>query len=187
MFLIYFLTAFAIFGVSVQSVAYLVELGFSEFEAAGAFGTAGVLSFAGMFLTGVAADKYGRCLVASISYLLTIVGVIGLAFLQFVPEKALVFLWIIPYGLSMGARGPIIATLQAKLFAGRGLGAIYGMTMMGQGLGAGLSAWFGGVLFDLTGGYNLLFCISIFSTLICISLFWMTPEIRLGRLKKAKD
>ena len=38
MFLIYFLTAFAIFGVSVQSVAYLVELGFSEFEAAGAFG-----------------------------------------------------------------------------------------------------------------------------------------------------
>ncbi|MBB44524.1 MAG: hypothetical protein CMM43_00270 [Rhodospirillaceae bacterium] len=187
MFLIYFLTAFAIFGVSVQSVAYLVELGFSEFEAAGAFGTAGVLSFAGMFLTGVAADRYGRCLVASISYLLTIVGVIGLAFLQFVPEKALVFLWIIPYGLSMGARGPIIATLQAKLFAGRGLGAIYGMTMMGQGLGAGLSAWFGGVLFDLTGGYNLLFCISIFSTLICISLFWITPEIRLGRLNKAKD
>ena len=187
MFLIYFLTAFAIFGVSVQSVAYLVELGFSEFEAAGAFGTAGVLSFAGMFLTGVAADKYGRCLVASISYLLTIVGVIGLAFLQFVPEKALVFLWIIPYGLSMGARGPIIATLQAKLFAGRGLGAIYGMTMMGQGLGAGLSAWFGGVLFDLTGGYNLLFCISIFSALICISLFWVTPEIRLGQLNKAKD
>ena len=34
----------------------------------------------------------------------------------------------IPYGLSMGARGPIIATLQAKLFAGRGRGAIYGMT-----------------------------------------------------------
>ena len=49
MFLIYFLTAFAIFGVSVQSVAYLVELGFTELEAAGAFGTAGVLSFAGMF------------------------------------------------------------------------------------------------------------------------------------------
>ena len=59
--------------------------------------------------------------------------------------------------------------------------------MMGQGLGAGLSAWFGGVLFDFTGGYNLLFNISIFSTLICISLFWVTPEIRLGRLNKAKD
>jgi MFS family permease len=186
MFLIYFLTAFAIFGVSVQSVVYLVELGFGEFEAAGAFGIAGILSFAGMFLTGAAADRYGRSLVATISYLLTILGVIGLAFLQFVPEKSLILLWIIPYGLSMGARGPIIATLQAKLFAGRGLGAIYGMTMMGQGLGAGLSAWFGGLLFDLTGGYNLLFSISIFSSLVCIILFWITPEIRLGRLDRTK-
>ena len=185
MFLIYFLTAFAIFGVSVQSVAYLVELGFDEVEAAGAFGIAGVLSFAGMFLTGAAADRYGRSLVASISYFLTILGVIGLAFLQFVPDKALVLLWVIPYGLSMGARGPIIATLQAQLFAGRGLGAIYGMTMMGQGLGAGLSAWFGGMLFDLTGGYNTLFVISILSTLICVVLFWITPEIRYGRLKPA--
>ena len=184
MFAIYFLTSMAIFGVSVQSVAYLVERGFNELEAAGAFGIAGMLSFAGMFFTGVAADRYGRALVASISYLLTIIGVCGLAFLQLVPDKALVFLWIIPYGLSMGARGPIITTLMATLFHGRGLGAIYGMTIMGQGVGAGISALGGGLIYDLTGGYNLTFAISVASALSCIALFWLIPEIRHGRMTR---
>jgi MFS family permease len=82
----------------------------------------------------------------------------------------------------MGARGPIITTLMAKLFHGRGLGAIYGMTIMGQGVGAGISAWGGGLIYDLTGGYNLTFSISIISALFCIALFWLVPEIRYGRI-----
>ena len=182
MFFIYFMTSMAIFGVSIQSVAYLVERGFDNLEAAGAFGVAGMLSFAGMFLTGAAADRYGRSLVATISYVLTIVGVCGLALLQLFPEKYLVLAWVIPYGLSMGVRGPIITTLQATLFQGRGLGAIYGMTIMGQGIGAGISAWGGGLIYDLTGGYNLTFAISIFSALVCIALFWLVPEVRHGRM-----
>jgi MFS family permease len=182
MFIIYFMTSMAIFGVSIQSVTYLIERGFSSLEAAGAFGIAGMLSFAGMFLTGIAADRFGRPLVATISYVLTIIGVCGLASLQLLPEKLLIFAWVIPYGLSMGARGPIITTLMAKLFHGRGLGAIYGMTIMGQGVGAGISAWGGGLIYDLTGGYNLTFAISIISALFCIALFWLVPEIRYGRI-----
>lgn len=185
MFAIFFLTSLALFGVSVQSVAYLVEQGFSGTEAAGAFGIAGMLSFAGMFLTGVAADRYGRSMVASVSYLLTILGVCALALMQVVPGKLLVFAWIIPYGLSMGARGPIITTLMATLFAGRGLGAIYGMTIMGQGVGAGLSAWGAGLIYDWTGGYGLTFAISVTSASICIALFWLVPEIRHGRMVRA--
>ena len=74
--------------------------------------------------------------------------------------------------------------LDAKCW--RGLGAIYGMTMMRQGLGAGLNARTGSILFDLTDGYNVLFCISIFSTLVCIALFWIMPEIRLSGLDRVK-
>ena len=187
MFAIYFFTALTIFGVSVQSVAYLVEIGFAGTEAAGAFGIAGMLSFAGMVLTGIAADRFGRSLVASISYMLTIVGVIALASLQEVGAKYWVFAWVIPYGLSMGARGPIITALMATLFAGRGLGAIYGMIILAQGVGAGLSAWGAGLIYDLTGGYNLAFAFSIASAVVCIGLFWLIPEIRHGRIVRARQ
>jgi len=40
--------------------------------------------------------------------------------------------------LSAGARGPIITTLIAKIFSGKGLASIYGATNLGQGIGAAL-------------------------------------------------
>src|SRR3546814_12023347 len=67
LFLVFFLTAIAVFSVSLQSVAYLVEQGFSPLQAAGAFGFTGVLSIAGMLATGTAADRFGNRITATVS------------------------------------------------------------------------------------------------------------------------
>src|SRR3546814_18290550 len=66
LFLVFFLTAIAVFSVSLQSVAYLVEQGFSPLQAAGAFGFTGVLSIAGMLATGTAADRFGHRITATV-------------------------------------------------------------------------------------------------------------------------
>ncbi|MBT5263832.1 MAG: MFS transporter [Rhodospirillaceae bacterium] len=181
-FVIFALTAVAVYGVSLQSVAYLVEQGFEELEAASAFGFAGMLSFAGMTLTGIAADRWGRAVVATASYSLTLIGIAALFLVQAHPSFVLVVVFVIFFGLSMGARGPIITTLIAKLFAGRGLGSIYGTVNLGQGVGAAGGALMTGLLYDLTGGYDLGFAICAGAALIGIALFWMVPEIRTGRL-----
>ena len=177
-FFIFGITAFSIFGVSLQIVAYLVDYGFSETESALCFGFVGMLAFPGMALTGLAADKWPRHLVASVSYALSLLGIGALALIQIFPNWALLTVFMIGFGLSAGARGPIITTLMAELFAGRGLASIYGASNLGQGLGAAIGAYSSGLLYDLTGNYNTGFLLYSCLVLVAASLFWLIPEIR---------
>ncbi len=171
-------TAVGIFGISLHSVAYLIEQDYSELEAAFAFGMVGMLSFIGMFLTGVAAEFWPRHLVASISYSISFLGIAALALLQVQPHPLLLISYILGLGLSSGARGPIITTLMAELFAGRGLASIYGAANIGQGLGAAIGAIVAGLLYDYTGNYNAGFLFCSISLLFGLTLFWVVPEIR---------
>ncbi|OED36156.1 hypothetical protein AB833_28480 [Chromatiales bacterium (ex Bugula neritina AB1)] len=180
-FFIFTTTAIGIFGISLQSVAYLIERGFTEVEAALAFGVVGMLSFAGMALTGLAADHWPRHIVASCSYMLSFIGIGALALLQLYPGWLLLLVYVITFGLSAGARGPIITTLMAETFAGKGLASIYGASNLGQGLGAAFGAFGAGLLFDLTDGYNTGFALCSVFTFIGASLFWLVPEIRYAK------
>ena len=158
-------------------MAYLVDEGFSPLEAAGAFGFTGVLSIAGMLVTGIAADRYGNRITATVSYCCSLAGVAALFAMQAEPSFALVVVFVIFFGVSMGARGPIVSTVAATLFAGRGLGTIYGTITTGQGLGAAAGSWVAGYLHDLTGGYDVGFLLSAVFVGFGIALLWLITEL----------
>ena len=181
-FFIFCFTAIGIFGISLHVVAYLVFVGFSEVEAAFSFGIAGILNFLGMVLTGLAADRYPRHLVATVSYALSFIAIFSLAFMQVNSSMIFLVLFIIGFGLSAGARGPIITTLMAEIFAGKGLASIYGATNLGQGIGAATGAILAGFLFDLTGGYNFGFILCSIFTFCGALLFWVIPQIRYAKV-----
>ena len=171
-------TAIGIFGISLQSVAYLIDRSYSELQAAFAFGIVGVLSFVGMVITGIAAEHWPRHLVASCSYGLSFLGIAALALMQITLHPVLLVIYVLGLGLSSGARGPIITTLMAEQFAGRGLASIYGAANIGQGVGAAAGALITGLLYDFTGNYNTGFTFCVFSLLFGLTLFWIVPEIR---------
>ncbi len=181
-FFIFCFTAIGIFGISLHVVAYLVFIGLSEVEAAFSFGIAGILNFVGMVLTGLAADRYPRHLVATVSYGLSFMAIFSLAFMQINSSIIFLVLFIIGFGLSAGARGPIITTLMAEIFAGKGLASIYGATNLGQGIGAATGAILAGFLFDLTGGYNFGFILCSIFTFCGALLFWVIPQIRYAKV-----
>ena len=135
-----------------------------------------------MILTGLAADRWPRHIVATISYILSFIAIISLALMQLYPSIFLLILFILGFGLSAGARGPIITTLMAEIFAGKGLASIYGATNLGQGFGAAAGAILAGLLFDLTGGYNFGFLLCSVFTLLGAILFWTVPQIRYAKV-----
>ena len=180
-FVIFGASAISVFAVSLQTVAYLIEQNFSAVQAAFAFGSIGILTVIGIAITGMLADRYPRHLVATGSYSLTIIGILALASLQHLQHWGLLGLFVLCFGLSAGARGPIITTQMAELFAGRGLASIFGATNIGQGCGAAIGSFMAGFLYDITDGYDAGFMVSLTFALIGLSMFWMVPAIRHGK------
>ncbi|MDX1433053.1 MAG: MFS transporter [Gammaproteobacteria bacterium] len=181
LFAVFFFTAVAIYTISIQVVAYLVEIGFAPLEAATAFGIMGTLSVAGMVGTGWFADRAGRRRTVTVTFCLTLSG-IGLLFaLDAFPYYWLLIAFVLCFGASQGSRGPVISTLCAELFPGGGLGAIYGAVTLGMGLGAGLGAWVSGWLRDLTGGYQAGFAFSAVAALLGLAQFWIIPALSRAR------
>ena len=73
----------------------------------------------------------------------------------------------------------------AELFAGQGLASIFGATNIGQGCGAALGAFLAGYLYDITGGYNTGFAISLGFACLGLLMFWFVPAIRYGKKQSA--
>ncbi len=184
-FTIFGASAISVFAISLQAVAYLIEQGFSSVEAAIAFGCVGMLTVFGIALTGIIADRFPRHIVASASYCLTILGILSLATMQIYPSWALLVTFVVTFGLSAGARGPIITAQMAEMFAGRGLASIFGATNIGQGCGAALGAFLAGYLYDITGNYNIGFLVSFCFACLGLSMFWLVPAIRHGERSKS--
>jgi MFS family permease len=173
----YLCTAVAAFCVMPHSVAYLIERGFHPLFAASAFGIAGMLSAIGILAVGWLSDRFGRRQAATVSYTFTIVGIIALSLVSLWPALALVYAFVFFFGLMQGARGPIFVSMVTALFPG-GVGAVYGVLSLAQGLGAGLGSWGSGLLYELTGSYIASFALAVCGALVGLSMFWLVGSLR---------
>lgn len=177
LFAVMFVTALSTYAINVQVVAYLVEIGFAPLEAASVYGFVGMLSVVGMLGAGAAAGRFGERAVATFAYACSIAGIFALALLQTTASQALLVAFVALFGTVAGSRGPLVAVLSARLFAGRGMGAIYGAIMLGLGLGGAAGSWGVGVLHDLTGGYRAGFALGAAGAVAGIALFWFVGAL----------
>ncbi|MGE0701336.1 MAG: MFS transporter [Hyphomicrobiaceae bacterium] len=173
--LVYFLTSLASFSVSPQAVAAMVEAGISPLAAAGAFGLCGMLSLIGNASISPLVDRFGQRLMITLSYLGTVIGILCLAVLPSHPSMLLVYAWVLLFGINQGTRGPVISTLVATLFAGGGVGRVYGTIALGMGFGAASGSWLSGILHDMTGGYLASFLVAAGAAALGMATFWTVP------------
>ena len=172
LFLVYLLTGLGSFFVSLHQLAFAADLGFDTLHAASILGMGSFLSIAGTIFTGTISDYVGREVSAIIAYGISIVGVVAALFITSAEQTWLLWIHACFFGLTWGARGPMITAKTADLFQGRHLGAILGVISIGTGVGAAAGAWASGLIFDLSGSYRLAFILSIVSYLAGCVAFW---------------
>jgi MFS family permease len=181
LFFVYVLTSLASFAVSPQAVAAMVEAGIAPLAAASAFGLCGMLSLIGNASIAPLVDRFGQRAMITLSYIGTVVGILCLAALPSHPSMALVYGWVLLFGINQGTRGPIISALAATIFSGGGVGRIYGAISLGMGFGAALGSWLSGVLHDITGDYLASFMMAATAAALGMATFWTVPLLSEAR------
>jgi len=170
--LVYLLTGLGSFFVSLHQLAFAADQGFDTLHAASILGMGSFLSVIGTIFTGTISDYVGREVSAIIAYGISIVGVIAALFITNADQTWLLWIHACFFGLTWGARGPMITAKTADLFQGRHLGAILGVISIGTGVGAAVGAWASGLIFDTFGSYRIAFILSIASYLAGCVAFW---------------
>ena len=156
---------------------FLVEVGYAPLLAATAFGLLGSASIGGMLVAGWLSDRFGPRASIGVMFGLTIGGLLCLIAMTAGPAFLLLGLYVVAYGASQGSRGPVISSLCAKIFHGRGQAAIYGAVSAGMGLGAATGSWLSGIIHDLSGSYALIFGFSIVTAILAMSPFWLVRAL----------
>ena len=182
LFLVYLLTGLGSFFVSLHQLAFAVDMGFGPLHAASILGTGSFLSVAGTIFTGTISDYVGREVSAIVAYGISIIGVIAALFISSADQTWLLWVHACFFGLTWGARGPMITAKTADLFQGRHLGAILGVISIGTGIGAAVGSWASGLIFDLSGSYRLAFVLSIASYLAGCVAFWFLRRPPVSRV-----
>jgi MFS family permease len=181
LFLVYLLTGLGSFFVSLHQLAFAADKGFDTLHAASIIGMGSFLSVAGTIFTGTISDYVGREVSAIIAYGISIVGVVAALFIGSADQAWLLWVHACFFGLTWGARGPMITAKTADLFQGRHLGAILGVISIGTGIGAAVGAWASGLIFDLSGSYRLAFILSIAAYLAGCIAFWFLRRPAVAR------
>jgi MFS family permease len=174
----FFFTAVAMYAITAQIVAYLIDAGFPPLQAATAWGFSGVVLLFGMLGISTLDGIIGRRPSVLFSYGVSIIGIILLWSLQYYPNYWLLTGFVVCFGSMIGSRGPLITATALNIFRGERVGTIYGTISIGSGLGSGLGSWAGGLIHDWTHSYNLLFAFALVNVVLGLIPFLVVPALR---------
>ena len=174
----FFCTAAGMYVIIVQTVAFLIDVGFSPLTAASAFGFVGMLSVVSVTSSGMLSDRFGTRQTVSASYVGTATGIVILIALAGGASAVLLTAYVLVFGLCQGVRGPIISSVCTKYFAGPRVATIYGTIFATNALGAAFGSLMGGVLHDMTGGYRVGFAFALCLIALAAAPFWTVPALR---------
>lgn len=155
-------------------VIFATDFGYSDMVAASLLSIQGVLCFIGILATGVLSDRMARKNVLSLTHFIRSLSyIISVIFIIQVGEQLwMLYLAMAFFGFGWFTTAPLAAGLVADLFGNLNMGAIIGITMSCHMLGMAVSAYAGGLIYELIGSYYWAFLsLSFLETLAALFAF----------------
>jgi MFS family permease len=155
----FFVCGFHIAFVTTHLPPYLTDLGMSHGLAALALGLIGLFNVVGAYMSGVLGGTHSRRLLLSGIYASRAAAFALFVLLPATPVTVLLFAALI--GLLWLSTVAPTSGLIALMFGTRHLGVLFGIVFLSHQIGAFVGVWLGGVVYDATGAYDLMWWLSI--------------------------
>ena len=145
------------FLILIHLVPFVTDYGVSPTSAANMLALSGLMSLGGILISGPASDLIGNKIPIAVSFVLRL-----LLFLMILIYRNPISFYIFAggYGFTFLISAPLITTLSGRLYGFAHLGLISGFVTTIHHLGGGFWTYMGGLLFDTTGSYQIIFGIS---------------------------
>jgi predicted MFS family arabinose efflux permease len=155
----FFVCGFHIGFITTHLPPYLTDLGFSGSLAAWSLALIGLFNVIGAYTAGVLGGIHSKRLLLSGIYAGR--AVLFALFLIVPTTPAVVLLFGAGMGLLWLSTVPPTSGLVAVMFGTRHVGMLFGFVFLSHQIGAFLGVWLGGVVYESTGTYDLMWWLSI--------------------------
>lgn len=155
----FFVCGFHLAFITVHFPAFLVQCGLTPEASSWALGLIGLFNVAGSLLAGWLGGKLPKQLLLAVIYFLRAVGTAAFLLLPITETSA--YIYAATLGLLWLATVPLTAGLVSLFFGPRYMGMLYGVAFLSHQIGSFFGVWLGGLTFDLTGSYDLVWYLGI--------------------------
>jgi predicted MFS family arabinose efflux permease len=177
----FFTCGFQLFFITVHLPAYLVDRGLSTDIGALTIAMIGLFNIIGSVTAGYLSNRMSKRYILAAIYFLRSVAIVIFIFVPATAVTSMVFGAVM--GLLWLSTVPPTNTLVAIMFGTRWLTMLAGFAFFSHQVGGFLGVWLGGVMFERTGSYDLIWWMSILLGLLSAAInlpIKETPVVRPG-------
>lgn len=155
----FFTCGFQLAFITAHLPAYLVDRGLSAQVGGWVIATIGLFNIVGSLAAGWAGNRMPKRYILSFLYFMRAVSIAVFIAVPISTTSALLF--AVSTGLTWLSTVPPTSGLVALMFGTRWLAMLFGFAFFSHQVGGFLGVWLGGLAFEMTGSYNLVWILSI--------------------------
>lgn len=175
----FFVCGFQLGFIGTHLPAYLMDQRLGDWLGGAALTTIGAANLVGTFFFGAMGDRMSKKRLLTLLYLAR--SVIVTVFIVSEPSTASSLLFAATLGFTWLGTVPLTSGIVAQVFGARYLATLIGVVFLMHQLGGFLGAWLGGLLFEQTGSYDLVWWPVVGFGLVAAGLHWLIDERPLVR------
>ena len=176
----FFVCGFHVSFIVVHFPAYVTDLGLPPHVGAYSLSIVGLLNIFGAFMSGAIGQRFSKKMSLSVIYLGRALVIVALLM---APSSALtIYLFAAAMGLLWLSTVPLTTGIVAQIFGLKFMATLFGIVFLGHQIGSFVGIWMGGVLYDRTGSYDLMWWAAVFFGVSTAILHLAIDEKPLPRL-----